>query len=271
MFKSVISKGSDGEIQITFTIPYPEIKKAQDETVAEMAKDIEVPGFRKGKAPLEKVREKIKDSTLIEHSLGHILPHALSESIKEHKLKLGIYPKYELISSKEGEDWQVRAVSCELPEITLGNYKDIVAGEVRAASLKRQLTKEEKEQVIIKTLIEKIKLVIPRVLIEEEVNNRLSSLLSRIEKLGLPLESYLASIGKTPESLRTEYEAQARDAISIDLTLSKIAEEENLKVSEKEVTEALKVSDSEDGERNRHLVEAVLRKREALKFLSDLS
>jgi hypothetical protein len=36
-------------------------------------------------------------------------------------------------------------------------------------------------------------------LIDEEVNSRLSKLLERIEKLGLTLESYLSSIGKTAQ------------------------------------------------------------------------
>ncbi len=271
MIKFVIAKEDNGNVQISFTIPFSLVRKAQDETVAEMAKDTQIPGFRKGKAPLLKVREKIPEGSLIEHSLSHILPKALGEAITEHKLRLALYPKWELVSAKDGEDWQVRGITCELPEISLGDYKNIAAGELRAASLKKELAKEEKEQVVIKALLSNVKISIPPVLIEEEATSRLSNLLSRLEKLGLALESYLTSVGKTATDLRAEYATQAKDAIGLDLILSRVAESENLKVSQKEIDEALKAADSsQDGEKQR-IVESILKRRMALEFLTKLA
>lgn len=284
---SVVAKESDGNIQITFTIPFAVIKKAQEETIAEMAGDIEVQGFRKGMAPLNKVAEKIPQNTLIEHSLSHILPKALAESITENKLRIAIYPKFELISAKDGEDWQIRGVTCELPEINLGDYKKAVSGVARASSIivpgkepAKEPSKEEKEQMVIKAIIENVKVTIPKILIEEEVASRLSNLLGRLEKLGLALESYLASIGKTVDGIRAEYEAQAKDAISLDLILSKIAETEGLKVGAAEVDAALnmsvastnaKVEDKEDLESRKRLIESILKRRQALDLLTRLA
>ena len=287
---SVIAREDDGNIQITFTLPYPIVKKAQEETVIEMAKDIEVPGFRKGMAPLNKVMEKIPQSSLIEHSLSHILPKALAEAITENKLKIAIYPKFELISAEVDKDWQIRGVTCELPEISLGDYKKTVAGAMRAGNIwtpgkgapekPKELTRDEKEQAVIKALVENVKITVPKILIEEEVASRLSNLLARIEKLGLALEGYLSSIGKNVDSLRAEYEAQAKDAITLDLILTKIAMEENLKVDEKEVTAALnmsvtttnaKVEDKEDLESRKRMIESILKRRQALDFLIALA
>lgn len=274
---SVVGKEADGNVQITFTIPYSLVKKAKEETIAEFAKDIEVPGFRKGMAPLDKVEAKVPERELIEHSLGHILPKALSEAINTHSLKIAIYPKFELVSAEKEKDWQIRAITCELPEITLGDYKNIIAGEIRSASIKKEPTREEKEQIVIKSLLENIKMVIPKILIDEEVDSRLTNLLGRIEKLGLALESYLSSIGKTPESIRTEYEAQAKDAIALDLILSRIFEAENLAVDKKEVDSAVEVSAAtqkptadEDTEQRRRVVETILKKRKALEYLTNL-
>lgn len=273
---SVIAREGNGNIQITFTVPFALIQKARDETVAEMAKDIEIPGFRKGTAPLSKVKEKISQNSLIEHSLSHLLPKALAETIEREKLKLAIYPKFELIKAEEGEAWQIRGITCELPEVNLGDYKKIVAGEIRAASLKKELTKDEREQTAVKALTENIKIAIPQVLIEEEANSRLSSLLARLEKLGLALESYLSSIGKNAEDLRAEYATQAKEAITLDLILSKIAEEEAIKVDEKEVESAINMSEAtkpkdakpEDLESRKRLVESILRRRKALDIVS---
>jgi FKBP-type peptidyl-prolyl cis-trans isomerase (trigger factor) len=281
---SVIAREDDGNIQITFTIPYILIQAAQEETVMEMAKDIEIAGFRKGSAPLSKVREKIPQGTLIEHSLGHLLPKALSEAVTENKLKIAVYPRFELVSAKENEAWQIKGTTCELPEVALGEYKKAVAGALRSDSIivpgkeNKEKTREEKESLVLKALVESVKINIPRILIEEEADSRISSLLARLEKLGLALESYLASMNKKAEDLKAEYAQQAKDAISIDLILNKIAETENLKVEEKEVDSAFQMSQatagkesSEDTENRKRYIESILKRRKALDFLLALA
>ena len=105
----------------------------------------------------------------------------------------------------QGSDCEIRALTCELPKVTLGDYKKKLKGKT--------------EDELIKELTEVVKLEIPQMLIDEEVNERLSQLLSRIEKLGLQLEGYLKSVGKTVETLREEYQKQSKDAISLELIL----------------------------------------------------
>jgi len=281
---SVVARQSDGNIQITFTIPYVLIQAAQEETVMEMAKDIEIAGFRKGSAPLSKVREKIPQGTLIEHSLGHLLPKALSEAVTENKLKIAVYPRFELVSAKENEAWQIKGTTCELPEVTLGEYKKAVAGVLRSDSIivpgkeNKEKTREEKESLVLKALVESVKINIPRILVEEEADSRISSLLARLEKLGLALESYLASMNKKAEDLKAEYAQQAKDAISVDLILNKIAESENLKVEDKEVDSAFQMSQAttgkesnEDAENRKRYIESILKRRKALDFLLALA
>lgn len=282
---SVVAKEEGGAIQITFTIPFEIVAKEREESLKEYAKDLEIPGFRRGMAPLEKVREKIPTESLIEHTLSHILPKALAEAIVAHKIKPAIYPKFELLSAKEAEDWQVRAVTCELPEINLGNYKETITGSLRAKKLwtpgkdekATSLTSEEKQQEVINALLGTIKIEIPQILIEEEANARLANLLDRIEKLGLTLESYLASLGKNPESLRAEYATSAKNTITLDLALEKIAEEQKITASEAKIDEVVK-SSSEDPKvleklnspEQRRLVAGIIRRRGALDYLTSL-
>ncbi len=275
---SVVARESDGNVQITFTIPFTIVQKAEEETVIEMANDIEVPGYRKGKAPISKVTPKIPHQTLVEHSLSHILPKALAEAIKKHCIKIAVYPKYELISAKTGEAWQIKAITCELPEIKLPDYKSQIPGEIRAISIKKDPTRKEKENAVIKYLVENIKFEVPNILIDEEVNSRLNSLLARIEKLGLALESYLASLGKNPDSLRSEYQTQAHDAIKLDLILSRVIEAEQIKTDEKELASALEVSqtankleEGEDINQRKRILTSILKKRKALEFLVNLA
>ena len=286
---STFARSDDGNIQITYTIPFYLVNLTKEKVISEIAKNVEVPGFRKGMAPISKAIEKIPEQTIIQKTLGHILPSAFADSIKEHQLKPAVYPKFEIIKTNEKEDWQIRATTCEFPQIDLGDYKKEIIGSLKAQSIwkpgdentekdKNKIkTQEEKEQEIIKVLVDKININIPKILVEEEVNNRLSNLLERIEKLGLGLEGYLASIGKTPDVLRQDYEAQAINTISLDLILEKVAEVENIKIEDKQIDETIKayqadpkVYEKVNTPEQRRVIASILRRRQALEFLTHL-
>lgn len=237
---STFAKSEDGTVQINLSIPSALIDKYQDEALAEMAKDVTVPGFRKGKAPKEKAREKISKSVMLEKALGKILPAAFADAITLHKINPSIYPKFEIIS--QGDNWQIRATTCEILSFDLPEYKKVVEGALRSASLKKELSKEEKEQIVLQALLENIKVIVPKILIDEEVNGRLSSLLERIEKLGLTLESYLGSIGKTADGIRKEYEDQVQKGIALEILLNKIADSEKVEVAEGEIDKTIATS-----------------------------
>lgn len=272
-----IAKSDDKTVQITFTIPYSIVKDSQNKVVEEFAKTAEIAGFRKGKAPIEKVREKMDPNTLVEKSLGRILPKALGDTITEHKLKPAIYPKFEVIKANADEDWQIRAVTCELPEVDLGDYKQSLLLRSKKTIKESHsvpsdgTSRDKKEQEVIKILLDSVKIAIPKILIDEEVNSRLANLLERIEKLGLTLEGYLSSTGKNPQALREEYGAQAKSTIMLDLILNKIVDEENIQISEEQIDSALKAAMADpklfeklNTPNQRLLVKGVLSRRTAL-------
>ena len=123
---TTIARSDDGTIQITFTIPVKTIDKTQEDVLTELAKTVQVPGFRLGHAPLPKVKENVSQNSLLEKTLSKILPKLVSEAVEKHKIKPAIYPKFELVKTTPGENWQVRAVTCEVPEIELGDYKKAI-------------------------------------------------------------------------------------------------------------------------------------------------
>lgn len=284
--KREIKRLDNGNIQINYTIPFEIVEKERKQVAKELGKDVEIPGFRKGKAPLKKIIEHIPDNTLVEQTLGKILPDVVGETIEEEGIKPAIYPKFELVSAKEGEDWEVMAITCELPEVELGDYKKELAGASKASSIwtpdkgseekeKREPSKEEQEQLALQTLKDSVDAKIPQILIEEEANSRLSNLLDRIEKLGLSLDQYLSSSGKTAPEMRKEYEKQAQEAILVDLALQKVADKEGIKIDKKEIDETIKASSADpelskrlDTPEQRRMIEAVLKKRAALEKLT---
>jgi len=284
-----VAKENDGTIQITFTIPKDIISVNEKKALEELGSEIEVPGFRKGNAPIDRVKEHISKEKLVEKTLSGILPKMLTDALNTEKIRPSVFPKFELISSTEGEDWQVRAITCEILPFDLGNYKENIKGIVGNEKIwtpgnntdnkenDSQQSRLEKEQKIIETLLKSVNIIVPKVLVDEEVNSRLSQLLSRIEKLGLNLESYLSSIGKNPQSIRDEYFKQSEESIKIELILEKIAQEENITVSQSEVDEAVKASSSDPSIKERlespeqlNIIKTILGRRKALDFLLTL-
>jgi len=288
--KTVVAREDNGNIQITLNIPYKEVLEAKKSALEEISKTTEVPGFRKGNAPISQVEKHVSENQILEKALGKILPKAFSDIAEKENIKPIVYPKFELISAKENEDWQVRATTCELPEVDLKDYKKLIRDEAKSKAIwtpekgdpektqeEKEKTPEEKEQEVIKILLDKIKINIPKILIDQEVDNRLAQLLDRIEKLGLNLENYLASVGKNPEILRKEYEVQASNTIALDLILQKVSVEEKIEVDEKEIEGLIKatsadpkLAESLNTPEQKRFIKSIILKRKALESLVSL-
>ncbi len=281
-----VAREPDGTIQIVFTIPKEDIARNENKVLEEIGKDLEISGFRKGNAPLEKVKQNISREKLAENVLKEILPEMYSNALVSENIKPSIYPKFELISSNDNEDWQVRALVCEIPSFELNDYKTKLKGINTSSTIwtpedekddnkDKKMSRQQKEEKILELLLKEINPIVPKILIDEEVNSRLSQLLQRIEKLGLTLEGYLSSLGKTPETLREEYKKQSEEAIKIELILEKIALSEKLDVNEEEIETAINASSADPKlrtnlESQKIMIKTILLRRKALDFLTAL-
>jgi FKBP-type peptidyl-prolyl cis-trans isomerase (trigger factor) len=289
-FSSVMAKTNDGSIQITYKLPFESVKKEREKAAKKLGEKIQIKGFRKGKAPLEKVMAEIPQNDLVQETLSDVLPQLLSDVINNHKVSPATYPKFELLKAEENVDWEVRIITCEIPEIELTHYKKVISDAAKSDAIwtpssakasedkpDKEVTREEKEQEVIKILLETIKFDIPLFLINEEVNQKLSQLLDRLEKLGVDLESYLKSIGKTADQLRADYAKQAKDTLSLDIILTKISDKEGLRATDEEIEAAIKATASDpklseklNTPEQKSYIRAILTKRKALDSLISL-
>lgn len=279
---TTMAKTEDGTIQITITIPNQQILKEKDVVIKEHAKQITIEGFRKGNAPLDKVEEKIDKNHLTQDILSGVLNQVIPDIYKKYKIQPAIYPKLELISADEDKPWQVRMTTCEIPNIDLGKYEDKIKDEAESKIVvpgkeNKISTSAEKEQKVFQILLKIVKAKIPDIMVEQDVNTRLSQLLEQVQKLGLTLDKYLASIGKTAENLREDYLKQAKDSIILELSLNKIADEYGITVNEKEYTEALTSLGGEKNnisqlpqEQQKGIITSILRRKKALEKLTSM-
>lgn len=287
MTKSILARSDTGEIQITITIPRSEIQKAYAEALNETVAKTELPGFRKGKAPQNLVEEKTDKSKIYEQVLQKIIPQAYIEAIKEHQLKPILSPKVELLKVKEGEDWEIRATTCERPIVELGDYKEAVRKELAPSKIwtpggekaqktteNTENTEDEKTQKVIPILLRVAKVDLPQILVEDELNRTLSNLISQTEKLGLTIDQYLNSIGKTVEQLRDEYRHKVENNLKLEIILDTVGAREKIEVTEEEIEALISAAGDETVKKdlnnslNRSYLRTILTRRKALDFLT---
>lgn len=279
---TALEKQDNGTIKLTITIPYTEAEKVWHEVEEQAVKNADLPGFRKGKAPQKLVVEKLNKETLREETLKKLLPTYYLQAIEEHRIKPAMHPRIQIeeapfIEEKgDTKDWKFVALTCEVPAITLDDYKK----KIKDITAKAKIVIPGKEQQpvpfdqIMQALMDSAQTNIPHLLVEQEAERQLSQLLEDIKKLGLSLDQYMQSTSRTPEALRDEYHKKAEQDIKVEFVLQKVAEEEKITVEEKELTEAIhKAKDEKEKqhlEANKYLLASIIRQQKTLDFLKNL-
>lgn len=285
--KSQVEKLAKSTVKITITIPWEVVKKASAETLRKIAKTIKLPGFRQGKTPEKTVEKKIGRPAIYQEMLQELLSEAYRQAIQEHQLRPIVSPQIKPLQTEENKDWQFEALTCEKPTVTLGNYQERIKQELKAGKIwvpgqdekeekkDEQRLAQEKLAKIFQVLTQTAKLELPPLLIENEVNRDLAQLLDEIKKLGLTLESYLASVKKTASQLRQEQTAAAVRSLELEVILNEIADDLKIIVDDQEIDELIKKSAKTEAEKKslaaqKYYLASVLRRQKTIDKLMNL-
>ncbi|MBL7159667.1 hypothetical protein ISS85_04275 [Candidatus Microgenomates bacterium] len=247
--QTAINRQEDKTIELTITIPWPKVKENFDKLFEKSLSYTKVEGFRKGKAPKDLAKDKIDKEKVYQEVMREIIPAFYLHAIKEHSLQPIVSPKVELIKAKENEDWQFKAHTCEKPDIKLGDYQKAIKELKQAKRTKiwtpadgtKKPDKETAEQQkpnlneILEAILKIVKIQIPSILLEDQVNRMLANLLDEIKKLGMTVDQYLQAKAKTIDSLKAEYKKSAEKNLSLEFILEKIADAEKIIASDQDI------------------------------------
>ena len=273
--KKTIERKDDGTIILTITVPSSDVKKAREAVENELIKHVSLPGFRKGKVPKAQAVAKLPADLVQEETLKKVLPQAYNKAVEENKLHPVISPKLHLLPQEEGKDLEFTAETCELPKLELKNYKDEVK-KVTAASSGQAGKEQSKASMdeILAAVVKSTEAQIPKIMADQEVNRLLATLLDELKKLGLTLDQYLSSRGKSAEQLRAEYEEKAKTDLKLEFALKKIADNEKIIVEQKDIDETLNTikdpKQKEEISKNPYFLAGIIRQQKTLDFLSKI-
>ncbi len=110
--------------ELELEIPAEEVQKAMDRVARELARVARVPGFRPGKAPVTLIRRRFAEDIKSE-MLQSLLPERIEQAVSEQKIVPVTRPQVDKVDFAEGGPLKFRATFEVLPEIQLGDYKNL--------------------------------------------------------------------------------------------------------------------------------------------------
>ncbi len=113
------------ELKLEFTIEAKVFDEGIKKVFNKNAKYFNIPGFRKGKAPMNIVEKYYGDEIFYEDAFNEVVPSVYDEAVKTEKLEVVSKPKIDIVQIGKGKDLIFTAIVETKPEVKLGKYKGI--------------------------------------------------------------------------------------------------------------------------------------------------
>ena len=113
------------EVKLSFTIEAAKFDEAMKKVYVKTAKYFTIPGFRKGKAPMQMVEKHYGSEIFYEDTFNELVPEIYDAAIKENNIAAVSRPNIDITQIGKGQDLVFTAVVQTKPEVKLGKYKGI--------------------------------------------------------------------------------------------------------------------------------------------------
>ena len=113
------------ELKLEFTVEAKVFDEGIKKVFNKNARYFNIPGFRKGRAPMNIVEKYYGDEIFYEDAFNEVVPAIYDEAIKNEKLEVVSRPKIDIVQMEKGKDLIFTAIVDVKPEVKLGKYKGI--------------------------------------------------------------------------------------------------------------------------------------------------
>lgn len=135
---------------LTVEVPAEEVNGALDKAFKKVVKEINVPGFRKGKMPRQMFEKRFGVESLYQDALDFILPDAYANAVEETGINPVDRPEIDIEKLEKNEPLVFTAKVIVKPEVELGEYKGLEVSkedtDVTDEEIEQQL-KESQERM----------------------------------------------------------------------------------------------------------------------------
>ncbi|MEL3974639.1 trigger factor [Rossellomorea oryzaecorticis] len=141
---------------LTIEVEAAKVNEGLDAAFKKVVKQVNVPGFRKGKMPRGMFEKRFGVESLYQDALDFILPEAYAKAIEETGIDPIDRPEIDVEQMEKGKDLIFTAKVQVKPEVKLGDYKGLevekVDAEVKAEDVEAELTslQEKQAELVVK-------------------------------------------------------------------------------------------------------------------------
>lgn len=118
------------EVKLSFEIEAEKFDEAMKKVYAKTAKYFNIPGFRKGKAPMQMVEKQYGSSIFYEDTFNELVPDIYDEAIKENNIDAVSRPQIDIQQMEKEKNLIFTAILQVSPEVKIGKYKGIELNKI---------------------------------------------------------------------------------------------------------------------------------------------
>ncbi|GAC1669517.1 MAG: trigger factor [Candidatus Dormibacteraceae bacterium] len=223
--------------------------------------DVEVDGERVESESRKAMEAELKDGVLLPELLA-ILPGTFVDETREAKVT---FPETYEDPKLAGKNATIRItlrgvkekilppLDDELAKIlsngaheSVDSYRESVHEELEKSV--RAMEKLEREQEVVRALVEASSVDVPQTLVDRELTSQLESMERSLNRQGLKLDRYFEYLGKTLDEWMGDQRPDAEARLKIDLVLAEFARRENLEPSDEDAARFLEEQAAQDEE-----------------------
>ena len=119
----------NSKYELIVSIPAEDFAAACDKVFKKRAKQFQVPGFRKGKAPRKTIEKLYGEGIFFEEAVNDLAPEVLQAAYDESGLEIVVRPEVEVTEVSKENGVTMKATCVVKPEVTVKDYKGIKASK----------------------------------------------------------------------------------------------------------------------------------------------
>ena len=122
---STVEKISSNKVKLTFDIDAATFDEAMNKAYIKMRGRVNVPGFRKGKAPRKLIENLYGEGIFYDEAFEQVFDQVYGPAVTEHALEVVDRPEIDIQQIGAGQNLQFTCEVFVSPEVTLGEYKGV--------------------------------------------------------------------------------------------------------------------------------------------------
>ena len=123
--KSTLETLGPTRVRLAIEVPFAELEPSLKKAYREVAQQVNIPGFRRGKAPAAVIDQRVGRGVVLNEAVQEVIPQQLLAAIREHEVKTLGRPEVDNLEFEDGAPLKFTAEVDVRPEITLPDPADI--------------------------------------------------------------------------------------------------------------------------------------------------